>query len=369
MDREKELLSIYEMLHKCGGWSEREFWEYWNSRGSFPGLKQYIEEAGIPVNKPTTAYDKKRVWASITSGMESYIYSYPTPAYFKQKIWEKMLGCLTALNEQYSFVPEAEVAESIIKPCSAEPVPELLKALHDVEGTSYTGLSEALGISVSQVKNYISVLDTQSQRKQRSAAPARFAGQVVKLKVDDIYGQDPDGNRVKKFWAKNTLHPIALQLNVSQVGALLTGLCKNYFEEESIISSQLALDLWVQLSEYGRRRIKEVYGARDPDLNDFLAILDDEMQEDSIPIFVDEDKLLEKKDLSLGEIMLLTSKGNKVCDIDYVENGVAKRLCDRKIEWDDDGFYIVPDEKNRVLQNKKGRIYLDELSIRDIVPK
>ena len=61
-----------------------------------------------------------------------------------------------------------------------------------------------------------------------------------------------------------------------QVGVMLDSLCRTYYENESEMCLQIAMDVWSQLSDYAKDKIEFVFANSNKDLQEFIAILSDE---------------------------------------------------------------------------------------------
>ena len=76
----------------------------------------------------------------------------------------------------------------------------------------------------------------------------------------------------------------------------------SYVNRGSSISRGMALDIWTQLSDYGRERIQTVFGVRDEDFDAFLKELQDDMiHERGTTAFLTESGMLRDDQLDINE--------------------------------------------------------------------
>lgn len=133
---------------------------------------------------------------------------------------------------------------------------ELVKMLH--RGATKEEISKKLQITERATQEKIAVLN--GKRKM----PLRVGGQALYVNVSDRR-IDPDPHtdsekktskkNVKKYQTWNTMHPITLQLNMTQLWTLFRALAL-YQSKGYMIGDDIAKDIWVQLSEYGQERLE-----------------------------------------------------------------------------------------------------------------
>lgn len=117
-----------------------------------------------------------------------------------------------------------------------------------------------------------------------------------------------DSNRCLHYYTKNTVSPVFLPLNITQIKTLLLSLCSQYSNTLDPYSKLLAVDIWFQLSEYAQKRIMNYYAAQDPHLKKFLAIINNEAND--CTSFQTEYELIEQieKDESISRTIILNHK-------------------------------------------------------------
>ena len=258
---------IRESCEKTG----MDFERLWTGSLSLPDLlKKELYELDKPF--PDTQSGKKKCWTCIVTGFRQYLKSYPAAAYTKQKLYEQLLNCLNDINRTYGLVPEKALEHALRAPVVEDPTASLLKALHQRSGLTYTKIEEKLDKSRQAVQQLLERLDPTFSAKE--AEPLRFAGQAIYAKVR--IWKNPH-ERAFRLNTPDSVHPVSMLLNVSQVGALLMSLYDSYVNRGSSISRGMALDIWTQLSDYGRERIQTVFGVQDKGFDGFLEELQDDM--------------------------------------------------------------------------------------------
>lgn len=133
---------------------------------------------------------------------------------------------------------------------------ELVKMLH--RGATKEEISRKLQITERAVQEKIAALNGKRNM------PLRVGGQALHVSVSDRR-IDPDPHtdsekktskkNVKKYQTWNTMHPITLQLNMTQLWTLFRALAL-YQSKGYMIGADIAKDIWVQLSEYGQERLQ-----------------------------------------------------------------------------------------------------------------
>lgn len=204
-----------------------------------------------------------------------FIIHYPAPVSFKQILRDKFEQWIRALAREL-LIPDEQVIDILQDLCvqiKRNVTEEIVKALHDREGVTKDELVDKLGVTSRTINNELAKIGGKAKE------PARLFGQHVQLKISS-WSEYNETNHptVKHYCTKNTLHPIAMQLNVSQVGTMLSALAHSYYDDERSIAHGLGMDVWCQLSDYGKERVRLIYASEDEDLADFLDELDDECE-------------------------------------------------------------------------------------------
>lgn len=143
----------------------------------------------------------------------------------------------------------------------------------------------------------------------------------------------------KQFYTPNTLHPIALQLNMALLLTLLHALYQNRENNDSNMSDILALDIWAQLSDYAKQRLQDLSGNSDMmqlfhchphspcvDFANYLNNIEAELQEECRSEFRTERDLLREGILTQEEEIVLLYKVGRTCNIRWMQNGEPQEL-------------------------------------------
>jgi|GEM_PF-6139574 len=117
----------------------------------------------------------------------------------------------------------------------------------------------------------------------------------------------------------STMHPIVIPANLSEVLTLLIGLEKQYsLKMYSSISLLLAQKVWIQLTDYAKKRILDLYDVLGMN-TDFIKILEKNKLEDSSNLFSLE---TESIDRDIEKSVLIMFKSSETRDIlVHDENG------------------------------------------------
>ena len=182
----------------------------------------------------------------------------------------------------------------------------IVKAMHEKELT-VSQLEDELWISDRTIEDDLSNL--------KNMDGVAFLGQRVKIKE---VGRT---NGVTQF--KSTVHPIFLASNLTQVVVMLEGL-QHMMKDEAYrgYAQRLAQNIWSELSDYGKRRIKEVSGM----LNLDTSWYDEIDNHKSSDLFHTEDECSEENGL---RNILNFFKNGEQCAVEYCsEDGESKILHD-----------------------------------------
>ena len=187
------------------------------------------------------------------------------------------------------------------------------------EGITKEDLALQLGVSKKTIQTDLHKLSSNSER---NTGKLRLGGQCLQVKID--YKSDKNEKGKRYFYTENTLHPLVLQLNVMQLGVLLQSLHQAYLNDISLVSFGIALDVWGQLSAYGKERIRKIFGTQSKEFDEFIDELDDTYNSEHMLTFQTEQELIEEDDLNVRDKLVLAFKGGYVCDIKIKINGEKK---------------------------------------------
>ncbi len=316
----------------------------------------------------------------ILYGMNEFVCRYSAIPAFKQRLRDSFCEWirLIADNNGISDI-ENLIDEYMENPVGTDTDVTILKALHAMKPEEGKTKDEiAALIHAKDTKNIqvkLRKLDPslkeqprtkqakgeKNKRKQPNTS-LRLGDQVLRVGVEykDIpLPRDDNPNKtakiVRKYYSRDTLSPIVLQLNVTQVGMLLRGMMMLYNNEVSNNSYEMALNIWSQLSEHVRDRVKEhVYH----DNREFIQFLDDlEKDECSNRIFVTEREMSE--DETIETKITIIEKMGRTCDVEFGKDHEIMRNCKLRPNFDSD-------EKPYRLINDSKEVLIDINDIHDI---
>ena len=132
------------------------------------------------------------------------------------------------------------------------------------------------------------------------------------VKVEEKEGSSSHDE--KKYHTPDSMHPLILQLNVTQVGALLLALMPAYNDGPYGTSVlETAMDIWCQLSDYGKKRMREHFAVLYPELGSFIETIESELSADRYPSFSTEEQMFQEA--SLEEQLGYAFKSGMPCNI------------------------------------------------------
>ena len=275
-------------------------------------------------NSPTTLdISDAFIYSFIEEAMEEYLSQYPAPYSFKKRVKTKF-GCwLKDIKTKYSLLccedPEW------VNPSAHDVGISMLKAMHSREGVTKEELVNELNCDHPRtVQKYLrriseDLFEGESTKYiEDQHVPFYIGDQPIRSKIKIIKKKS---DRKRYYYTPNTIHPIILQENLMQVGALLTALFHNYNDYESSISSLIAIDVWSQLSDYAKRRIKLHYALNNKDFEDFIEMLEQECPDDHACNFrTERDLFMENEMLPVEQLEFLSKGENRTCRIMFKDN-------------------------------------------------
>lgn len=347
---------------------------YMNGKDEALGIKVFINRRASFYSEKFNSKNANRWFDFIVMAMNDFISCknlHTIPSY-RQIIYENLLKWCYQIADVYWDRNEAESLFFDILPPVSDPVVGLVKLLN-VNGCSKKEIVTSLRVDEKTVRSDLKRLDIKNEGKLQ---PLRIGGQAVYLDVSIETREDKDAlptQRYKKMYyykVKNTMHPFVMQYNVTQAAILMKSLYHYYSESFSTIAYKMAVDAWCQLSEYGRDRIKKVFGSVDKDFNNFLNDMDAAASGNKLINFTPEDFYLQEDSCANSDEQLMSAfKGGEVCRIIFYSDCNMEPLYGQRIMHDNKGFYAVPE--NEVTDNKhtgsSKKIYLNVEDIDRII--
>ena len=309
-------------------------------------LMDYMVE---PINWESYNAKKKIEGAvdSIASAMSDYLISSPAPNTYKQRIYEIFCNWLDRIGEKYNI---ADVHKDYLtEPIKADMGIAFLKAFHREGTITKKELKDELKIDPKSVQTWLRKINPSlSEEGSGQEGEFRIAGHHVTANIEVV---ETDKYGKKYYQMPSTIHPLVLQPNVMQVGVLLKSLCESY-NSTSFISYDIALDIWAQLSEYAKKRIRLVFGQHDRNLEVYLDELTDEInRNERIRVFKTEQEIMKEGGLSPWDQICLALKNGALCNVRLLnETGKInvykkQRIISAKINGCDE-YMAIPEGEN-----------------------
>ena len=123
----------------------------------------------------------------------------------------------------------------------------------------------------------------------------------------------------------NTVNPLILFPNVMMTGKLLQSLAQ---DTESDVAQYIGADIWIQLTEYYKERIRSVYAEHDEQLTDFLDMIEYRISHGHVFGFLTEREMILD---NLAEELLRAYKGNRLCNLTLIINDTQIERRNQKI--------------------------------------
>ena len=205
---------------------------------------------------------KKDAFMAIYYSLEEYAEEYPGLFAVREWFRKKFFRWLKKIKEKYQIpVEEAEFTFDSAD-AGRDTAVAMLKLLQEPDGLTKEELAAKLGISERAVLKNLSRIDHSLGDSRESEEYLRIGGQLVQAKIRVFH--NGTGERSRRYRTVNTVHPIILQENLMQAGTLIQALARNYTEHDNDTSYILGLDIWSQLTEYARAKIRDYFAYGDP---------------------------------------------------------------------------------------------------------
>ena len=191
----------------------------------------------------------------ISEAMEATIEGQPGSIEHKQRLWEVFDAWLAVIEKEYNLSisrPSRPLLES-----EDGKLIHLIKELHGTDGLGCERepLCDKIGVKEKTLRTYLKRLNGDLEDEPWTLGGQRVST-AVKIRKD---------GRKRYTYTPDTLHPIVLQLNITQVAYLLKSLGIAYDSHcyGNELSADLAYGIWSQLSPYAKKRIREAYVSKD----------------------------------------------------------------------------------------------------------
>lgn len=292
-----------------------------------------IRKACADEFKRTAELDDKLAFRILTAALSKYILRYPATAAVKQRLYQHIFAWCEDLGDQFHISDYEIFLSDIPHPIDRDLAITLVKELHSQDGISKADLAKKYEVSEKTIQVSLHQLSGESHYQ-----PLRVGGQAMIVPVTHKKAERRDDKR--QYYTPNTLSPVVFQLNLMQVETLLKSFQLNY-DSGNNIPLDLAVDTWGQLSDYAKNRIREVFSQRDPELAEFLKIVDAESQSDEYR-FMTESEMMKHRDISISEQLLVADKGGMICNLSLMAPHRTKK--NQRIIYDHEAekYYAVP---------------------------
>lgn len=297
-----------------------------------------IDALGEYGGKTSSGVLDEKLIIGMIDGMNEYIRTYRSIPAFKQKVWNSFRDWIMCIADRYDIQNAEKLIEEIMeRPVEDDTAVAVVKLLHAEkveDGKTKDEMVEALSVNEKTIRNTLHLLDPDFDKDPKAKAreskkrnTPRFGGQLMQVGIKYM----EEEKKERRFYSPETLHPVAMQLNVYQVGTLLKSLQLAYDTEISYNSVNMAINVWSQLTDYCKERITDFVRPDDEDLRSFLELIDD--MESGQPFVTEkeifDDELIENK-------LNLAFKGGYRCSVKLKD----KILRGCRIKYDCTKYYI-----------------------------
>lgn len=315
----------------------------------FHGENQGFVDAVIEACHMSEIRTNTEAVRAIASGMGDYVRRYPAPPSYKQRLWDSCDSWIRRIADKLGVEAGTAFEDELPRPVARDIGVDLIKALHDEKGKTKEELAEKLNVGIKTIQTELRALDPSLRKSGPKIRPLRIAGQEMhpKIEVKSEAREDNPHAVERKFYMKNRLHPIALQLNTQEAATLLLSLFRMNEDTGSLLSREMAIDVWCQLSDYGQSRIQEKYGAKDREFNAFLDEIKEELGANRLVTFHTEEQQRDDN-MSMGELVMSSFKTGDACRIVLKQSGKTIRIDKAKItpaDLHENRWLAIPVEK------------------------
>lgn len=288
------------------------FEQYWNGNS----------EHSVCIQKLVPQQIKS--YKDIVDAFADYLHSYPASPVYKERsirnFLEKWLKNIAkyfdeVFPEENDYLPEFLYEDKTVK---------LVKLLHDRDGITKEELHEKLGVSEKTIQTNLRLLSPslrKNGKKTDNESALKIGGYVVNANIHEERKKD---NR-KYYYMPNTVHPIVLLPNLMQVGVLLKSLSQN---KDSDVSIYTGADIWCQLSDYCKEKIRNCFAFNDENLSYFIDMIEYRIKHGYIPNFITERDM----DIySISEKLIMAVKAGRICTLSVEKDNLTITRKNQKI--------------------------------------
>jgi len=319
----KTVDDVIQFMYDVQSIDDKKSIQYMKGTYNNKGLESYLNRR-IPKN--FTENDMVFLFKCIAIAMDEYINDFIGTASYKEKIYLDFCEWFVQIGYNINYIDfDDKYMQTIFESNVERPIKldvvDLIKQLHPREGVTKCYLRERYADSFrgsklgnkayrNQNKTIINMINRLSGKTEN---PYHIGGQKVCVDIsycdmkDKESDYDINNQALRHYYTPNTLNPLILQENVTQVGTILEGLSLEYYLKESDIALEIAVDIWCQLSDYCQKRLYDSFGKRSSDLSEFFDTINDSVKGDHVLSFMTEDQM--KLTASKRDLLMILYKG------------------------------------------------------------
>lgn len=291
--------------------------------------------------------DYENCYEAIIASMLEYLENFHTNSFaYKQEIWRQFSKWIKKIEKEYRIPVNLRKEDFVENATDGDAVIAIVKALHKRGGNTVQDIAEETNMDIRPVQKWLKKLRTNQSNNVGDVGCCRIAGQPVNLNIKVFTGKK---SKTPRYKTTNTMHPIILQENLMEVGTLLQSLAHNYVDNSSDVSYHIGIDIWYQLSEYARNRVRKYYAYSDEKLKNFLDDIDDLLPDKTTYGFQTEREMVQVIPGSQREIFDFVMKGDgRYCNL-YLKSS-DEPLCDQRLDYtqiEDEIRYWAIDENGK----------------------
>lgn len=279
-----------------------------------------------------TKENYQKAFEEIAIAFNTYWESLIGPYSYKQAQKLKLYQWLEKIQKEFSLSEPNSMEDLRVKNDEMDPAISIVKLLHSRSGITVGEIAAELGFQWPRaVQKYLRKLSPDLSEEETSEEvyePCRIGGQPVRVKIQKF--RDKKEPKKIRFRTINTMHPIVLQENLMQIATLLMSLSDSYNKDNNEIAFGIALDIWYQLSEYARSKMRGCFAVRNNEFRTFLDCLDYASPKDRKKFYQTEREMVYENNLemtieqSIRYLMKAESRRGSITI--KTENGEEKQL-------------------------------------------
>lgn len=310
------------------------FEQYWNGNGHNSVCFKSLVEDGIRDTEKKEYLINN--FESFVSLLEDYLSAYTVSPIYKQRVMVPFLR-KWAKNAADYFGLEMEETDLFAKYDYKDKTIQLLKELQVRGGKTKGELSEKLGVSEKTIQTDLRLLSPSLKRsKTKETEDAlRIGGYVVNVEIEEI--RQPDNSKL--YYTPNTVHPLVMLPNVTQVAVLLSSLAQ---KEDSDVAVSIGADIWLQLTDYCKGKIEENFFPTDLALKNFIDRINYSLNRGHTTVGFVKERNMDV--FAIPELLMLAFKAGRRCNIILDKDGETIELNDQKIEILENHYVAVSAE-------------------------